>query len=126
MIKYLAALTLPEFTGFIGVIAAMLAGFYGIAKMMLSQATKDREADREERKEFSRAIQKMAESSEKVAEEASLSRQVQEKGFAEAEKRNGHLAEISIDNKDAILKAIKSVSVQNIKEQNVEHQTVKE
>lgn len=49
-----------------------------------------------------------------------------ERAAIEAEQRNGHLAEISIQNKDAILEAIRSLSLnQEVKEQNVEHQVIK-
>jgi len=50
----------------------------------------------------------------------------QERTADEAKERNGHLAQISIQNKDAILEAIKSIMVtQSVVEQSVEHQTIK-
>jgi hypothetical protein len=107
-----ASTTLTELLPVLGVISAMLAGFFAIAKIMLAQATKDRDADRNERKEFSSAIERMA-----IATEVSA---------RQATERNGHLAEISIQNKDAILKAIRSIVVnQKVSEQQVEHQVVK-
>lgn len=44
----------------------------------------------------------------------------------ESEKRNGHLAEISVENKDQILKAIHGLTIdkQTVHHQTVEHETV--
>ena len=71
-----------------------MAGFFAISRTMLNQASKDREADRSERELLARSISHMAKASEKVAIEAALSRKTQEKGFEEAERRNGHLGEL--------------------------------
>lgn len=117
----------------------MLAGFFAIAKIMLTQASKDRDADREERKEFIKVINKMgdgmtkvAESNKEIANETKLGRKVQEKGFGEAEKRNGHLAELiqqGTEQTQVIAdKAVEVIvsTVQHVDKQEVEHQHVKE
>jgi hypothetical protein len=69
-----------------------ITGFYALLKFVLENASKATENDREERKELSIAVNRMATATEKSAKEA--------------EQRNGHLAEISIQNKVAILEAI--------------------
>lgn len=99
------------------VFAGMLAGFFGIAKVMLNQASKDREADREERKEFSEAIKQMAKNSGRQADAT-------ERAAREAEARNGHLAEISVQQADRIIKMVENIKKQNIAEQTVHHQHV--
>lgn len=76
-----------DITTVIGAFAGMLVGFYGIARIMLTQAAKDREADRIERQQLAGAIKMMATSSKKVADAAVRSAN-------EAEQRNGHLAEL--------------------------------
>jgi len=68
----------------LGAFAGMLLGFYGIAKVMLLQASKDRDADRNERKEFIVAVKDMADASGRVADATVRSAE-------EAEQRNGHL-----------------------------------
>ena len=75
-----------DLTIVIGTFAGMLAGFYGIAKVMLKQAAKDRDSDRLERQELSKAIEHMAKNSGKVAEAT-------ERAAKEAAERNGHLGE---------------------------------
>ena len=74
----------------IGSIVTLSVAFIGLGKIMLSQATKDREADRKERKELSGAIRLMAKNSSKVATATEHSAQ-------EAKDRNGHLANASKD-----------------------------
>lgn len=75
----------------LGAFGGMLVGFYGIAKVMLAQSAKDRDADRQERKELSKAIQDMAAATGRVADASA-------KGAQEAEQRNGHLAELVVQN----------------------------
>lgn len=92
-------------------ITALLGGVYAFVKGVLNQATEDRKEDRKDREHMTRAIERMAVASETAAREA--------------EQRNGHLAEISIQNKDAILKAIKNISLnQQVTEQHVDQQTI--
>lgn len=119
--EYFAALTLPEFGSFVAVLAGMLVGFYGITKFILSQSSKDRESDREERKELSMAIERMAKATEQSAREA--------------KERNGHLGEQNVQITELIAKHAevmsreldninKKIAVQNVSEQVVEHQHI--
>lgn len=85
----------------LGAFAGMLLGFYGIAKIMLKQAANDRDSDRVERKELSKAIQDMAGATGRVAD-ASL------KSAQEAEARNGHLAELSLQGNQLISEVLNS------------------
>lgn len=58
------------------------------------------------------AMDKVAKSNQDIAKEA-------KKGNVEAKERNGHLAELTIQSSEQMLKAI-----QTIREQHVDHQTV--
>jgi hypothetical protein len=73
----------------VGAFVTIIGAFLGIAKIMLNQATKDRESDRKERLALSAAIQLMAKNSGEVAK-ATM------QGAAEAKQRNGHLGEQNI------------------------------
>lgn len=114
-----ASITLPELAPILGILAGMLIGFYKILEYVLNNSLKSTEADRTERQELSKAIAQMADGMQSVA-------MSNERIAIESERRNGHLAEISVDNKDAILKAIKGITLtQQVEEQKVAHQTVK-
>lgn len=105
----------------LGAFAGMLLGFYGIAKIMLLQASKDRDADRSERKELSQAIKDMAGASGRVADAAV-------KSATEAEQRNGHLAELVLQGNDStakILGQLKRSAVIRSKEAHGSGQLVK-
>lgn len=78
-----------DITVVLGAFAGMLVGFYGIAKIMLSQAAKDRDNDRHERQALAKAIQDMAVATGRVADATT-------KSANEAKERNGHLAELSL------------------------------
>ncbi len=112
-------------TTVIGAFVTVILAFLGIARLMLSQATKDREADRKERKELSIAIALMAKNSSKVAEATVRSAD-------EAKQRNGHLAELVVQSTEAARvlaeKATETIvaAVQHVDVQKVEHQTIKE
>lgn len=83
MFGNIASMTI-DVTLVLGAFAGMLLGFYGIAKVMLKQASKDRDNDRAERLELAKAIKDMAGASGRVANAT-------EKAATEAEQRNGHL-----------------------------------
>ena len=120
-VQNFAAISGGEMVSILTILAGMLAGFFAISKVMLTQATKDRESDRKERKEFSQAIKEMAKASKMVAAET-------KKGNEEARIRNGHLGEQNIQIAE-LVKATKEdmlKAVQNVKVQHVEHQTVDE
>lgn len=109
MLTQFASLTLVELSGVLGIFAGMLAAFYALVKFLIKNASGTQEADRKERQDIlkglTNALTRVAEASEKAAKEA--------------EQRNGHLAEISNQNRDIIIQA-----VTNIKEQHVDKQTV--
>ena len=111
----------PSTTEVLGSFVVMLGGFFGVAKLMLNQASKDREADRTERvgqnTAFVAALGEVAESNRAIAKAT-------EKGNREAEKRNGHLAELTIQSKEDTLKAIGHLKVQHVDKQTVTHEHV--
>lgn len=72
----------------VGAFVTIIGGFLAVAKIMLNQATKDREADREERLKLAQAIEHMADNSGRVA-------RASERSAKEAQIRNGHLGEQS-------------------------------
>lgn len=117
--QYFASLTLTELGPILGIFAGMLLGFYGLVKYMLGnqekineQHLKTQELDREERKKLTKAFNRVAEATEKSAKEA--------------EQRNGHLAGISVENKNQILTAISGLTIdkQTVHHQTVEHETI--
>lgn len=121
---------MDNLTTILGIFAGMLVGFYGIAKLMLNQATKDRDADRDERRQFSEAISRMAKATEhngvKIAEAI-------EQQSRESAERNGHLgeqnlqiAELVAKSQDKVIAVIQTVKRQTVEEQMVQHQSVKE
>lgn len=63
------------------------------------------------------SIDKMAASSDKVAKATT-------KGNREAEKRNGHLAEISVQQGDRIANLLTNIKEQRVEHQHVEKETV--
>jgi len=108
---YFAALTLPELTPFVGILASMLIGFYTLVKFILNQQATIQELDRKERMALTEAFTRVAEATERAA--------------SEAKERNGHLAELAIENNIATLKAIGKIKLSpQVKEQHVENQTV--
>ena len=107
-----ASLTLAELTPILGIFTGMLVAFYALVKFLIGEASKTSEADRTERKELAIAFNRVADATERSAREA--------------ETRNGHLAEISIQNKDSIIEAVKGIIIakQTVKQQTVQHETV--
>lgn len=106
----------PSFPDLV-IFAGMLLGFYSIAKVMLRSATREREADRQERLNLSKAIDRMASSSDKVAIAT-------ERSADEAKERNGHLAELVVQNTTDIVEAVKEHHDQHVKTQTVDKQVV--
>ena len=114
-----ASITLPELAPILTIFVGMLGGFYVLVRFILTLSEKTAEADRAERKELSQAISNMAEAMNQVA----ISN---ERIADESKARNGHLAEISVENKDQILNAINGLTIekQTVKRQVVEHEQV--
>jgi hypothetical protein len=121
-----AAITLSELAPILTIFVGMLGGFYTLVRFMLSQSNKTSEADRDERKELSHAISSMATNMGHVArnmqEVASSNQRIAE----ESEKRNGHIVELSIENKNQILDRIDGVIInkQTVHNQVVENEHV--
>lgn len=78
-----------DITLVLGSFAGMLAGFFAVAKLMLNQASKDRESDRQERQELAKAIKDMAGATGRVADATVVSAK-------EAKARNGHLGQQNV------------------------------
>lgn len=66
---------------------------------------------------LSKSIDKMAASSEKVAKAT-------DKSAKEAEKRNGHLADITVQQADRIAQIVTHIKEQHVVNQHVETETV--
>lgn len=92
----------------IALIGALTAGFFKLI---------DRQTTVHEK--LVSSMDKVAESNDKIADAT-------EKGNSEAEQRNGHLAELTIQSQEQMLEAIQKIgNKQTVEEQNVIHQTVK-
>lgn len=94
-----AAVITAIFAGAIGVLGA----FFGFVKWIVGTLTKSLDKN-------TLAMNSVAKATTKSAKEAA--------------QRNGHLAELAIENKEATLVAIAAIQNPTIKEQHVEHQTV--
>jgi hypothetical protein len=106
-----AQISPTEFGSIITVIGGMLIGFYALVKFILTSHEKTQEKDRLERLALAKAVERMATATENAAKEA--------------EARNGHLAEMTKDAKDATLEAIRCIKLkQQVAEQHVDLQTV--
>lgn len=121
MTNIMAEISGTELISIIGIFAGMLGGFYAITQLLVTQAGKDRDHDRAERKQLSDAIRTMAESSQRVAEEIRV-------GNRQAEERNGHLGEQNIQITELIQSTKNDIinAVHNVKYQHVAHQTIEE
>lgn len=110
---------------------AVVSGFLTVAKIMLNQASRDRESDREERLQLSKAIERMAAASENGHNRVA---KAVERQADESKERNGHLAELIVKQGEltkkvadsAVNKIISNVKVQHVDKQEVEHQIIKE
>lgn len=118
-VELFAQLTLPEFSGFLTILAGMLVGFYALVKFMLKQSEELANNDREERKFLAEAVNNMAVSMEKVATS-------NERIADESKERNGHLAEITVQSRDQVIEQIRGLTIeqQTVHNQTVEHEKV--
>lgn len=121
----------------IGAFVSVILAFLGVAKIMLNQASKDREADRQERIRLAEAIQLMADNSGKNADNMGKLAKYTKEGNVQSAQRNGHLGEqnenivkmiLSSNEQTAQLAdiAVKNIitGVQNIKTQHIHDQKV--
>jgi len=110
----------------IGAIVTIVGSFLAVAKIMINQSQKESNANREERFRFSQAVEKMANGMEKVAETNKAIALATKRGADEAKERNGHLADISNQNKNQIIETIHGLVInkQTVHNQFVENEQV--
>jgi hypothetical protein len=118
-IHIFAEMQSTELLQVLAVIGGMLAGFYGVFKIMNATAEKDRNADRAERAAFIQALSNVASTNKEIAVAT-------KRGADEAKERNGHLAEISQQNKEQIIEAVHGLIIdkQTVHNQFVENEQV--
>lgn len=123
---YFADITSSDITVMIGAIVTIVGSFLAVAKIMINQAQKEATANRDERARFAVAVEKMANGMDKVAETNKEIAQATKRGADEAKARNGHLAEISMQNKDQIIEAVHGLVIdkQTVHNQFVENEQV--
>ena len=114
-------------------ITAIGAIFTGLVVLFLKFTSDIRKSQEVRDEAFVESLNNLTKSNERIANETSKSGKIHIKGLAEAEKRNGHLAELQIESKAsndknslAILKAIANLPTQHVKNQHVDTQTVNE
>ena len=131
--NYLAATDLTELSVLLGAIfgafGAILVGFYKYANAREKDFAESRD---NQTKAFEAVIDKLGEHLESNTQaveglrgETRSMRKVHEQGYKEAEQRNGHLAELTIQARDDVVKVINKIDKQQVKEQTIEHQHVK-
>jgi hypothetical protein len=122
-IQTFASLETSELLPILGIFTGMLISFYALVKYLINQAEKANEGSRAERMD-----DKKAEREERVALAEAFNRvaTATEKSANEAEARNGHLADISVENKNQILTAISGLTIdkQTVHNQFVENEQV--
>lgn len=115
--EYFASITAGELNvllgGFLGVIVALLGGFYGFSQKQSKEARSERT---EERKEFTKALKDLTVSNREIADAT-------KQGAKEAEQRNGHLAELTIEARKDVMNML-GVMLTDLKDQNVQNQVV--
>lgn len=129
---YFATIDGGELTAILGAFGVILGGFYAFAVSQMKEARKERTT---ERKEFTSALNNVAASAQRVADETKSMKEIHKKGYREAEQRNGHLADLVIQQGEVVQKiadvatekiitGIQNVEQQNIKHSHIEHETV--
>lgn len=111
MTQTFAQISPTELTSILALFIGMLGGFYALVRYMLGQHEKTQELDRTERIALTEAFTRVAEATERSAREA--------------EARNGHLAELTIESRQATLEALDCIK-KNVAEQHVDTQVVDE
>ncbi len=117
MITNFALTSLSELSVLLGAVfgafGAILVGFYKYAQAREKDFAESRrieaEAFRETIKTLSIAVDKQTKSIEKQTKSSEKVAKATTKSAKEAETRNGHLAEISVENKNQIIKAINNI-----------------
>lgn len=124
---HLAATDLTELsvllTAVFGAFGAILIGFYKYANAREKDFAKSRD---NQTAAFEKTIDKLAKSLDaNVKAHKDVATQTR-RAADEAEKRNGHLAELTIEARTDVIQAIKSLDRQKVTEQEVAHQHVHE
>lgn len=99
----------------VGAVAGVIAGFF----KLIDNQNKLHE-------KLSVSIDRMARSGDNQAERMGEVARATTKAANEAEQRNGHLAEITVQQGDRIEKLVMNVREQHVEHQHVEHETVKD
>ena len=123
---YFADIQSSDIAVMVGAIVTIVGSFLAVAKLMINQAEKEAKANREERARFALAVDKMANGMEKVADTNKDIAEATKRGADEAKERNGHLAEISMQNKEQIIDAVHGIVIdkQTVHTQFVENEKV--
>lgn len=115
----------------VGAFVTIIGAFLAIAKIMLNQSGKERDADRKERQALTEALTILGEGKHEqaIATQALVSET--RKGNEEAKFRNGHLGDQNVklaemvDNVGSnILEAIQNISEQHIVKQTIDKQVI--
>lgn len=97
----------------IGLAGTICAGFFALVGKQIKATEK-----------LSNSMDKMAESNGKIAEKMGEVAKETKQGNVEAKERNGHLAELAIENTKHLMSAVQNIGQQKVGEQNVAHQTI--
>lgn len=124
---YLAQTDLTELSVLLGAVfgafGAILIGFYKYANAREKDFYKSRE---NQVAAFDKTIEKLSKSLDaNVSAHKDVARETK-KAANEAAERNGHLAELIVESKEYTTKVLKDLKIQNVTEQTVEHQHIKE
>jgi len=108
-------------TAVFGAFGAILIGFYKYANAREKDFARSRD---NQTAAFEKTIQKLTHSLDANVKAHKEVARATNRAANEAEKRNGHLAELQIEARKDIIKAITSIDKQNVTVQNVEDQHV--
>lgn len=110
----------------IGAFVTIILAFLGVAKIMLSGSSKEREADRTERLRLADAIKEMANGNVMIADTNKEIAVAVTRQADESAERNGHIAKLIIDSKKEIIKSTTHIGKQEIDNSVVNKQVIKE
>lgn len=116
----------PDTPIVVGAFVTVIGAFLAIAKLMLSSAVKERDADRLERAQLTKALQVLGNSRHDQADATRELVAETRKGNQEAKIRNGHLGDQNVRLAEMVDSVGSTVleAVQNIGEQHITNQTI--
>lgn len=134
MVEYFAQTDLSELSVLLGAVftafGTLLFGFYKYAQAREEDFEKSRknqvDAFDKTIKHLAKSINASTKAHKEVARETKVVAIETKKAAEQAEKRNGHLAELQIEARADIINAINQITTQKVKDQIVEHQHVNE